>query len=251
MAPKPKQPKKSEQIGGAPPLTASTRQPIGVPDYYLAPPNLDRSVGRAVGDLDYGYPVPPRYFVGHEWRPASLPAEDIARLQAEFVEAGLIRKGTKFRLGTWDEQSRAAYADLLAFANASGLEERQALRRYAEGRARFGDDSTRAPLTVELTNPTTLRKIIERGARETIGRRLSPEETTALVNAYQAQERSYQESAYASAEEGGSVVSPPDPLAFAEEEIERRNPVEAGAKDIVAVGNEFRELLDEVNSLGI
>src|SRR5688500_10350132 len=104
--------------GNAPAL-----QPIGVPADFVATRNRSLSQHPLAG-----VQVPPRYFDGDDWAPASLPGPRIAELQRQMVAAGLIPRGTSYRNGYWDDVSRGAYRQLLAEANASGLSAQQQVK---------------------------------------------------------------------------------------------------------------------------
>jgi hypothetical protein len=103
------------------------RKPLGVPEDYTTlvgrswTPSPGRSGRVNLPALRYTAAQRPRYMEGDEWRPASQGPESIANLQTALVVAGYIDATTRIRLGSWDETSREAYADLLSDANAAGM----------------------------------------------------------------------------------------------------------------------------------
>lgn len=231
-----------------PPAAANAPKPIGVPEGYTVPRR-----GLVVDTYNALSPsattISPRYFVGDEWAPASLSAEDRARLQRAMVDAGVIPKGAKFRLGMWDETTRGAYVDLLSFANGAGLDVKAALGEYARMRDVYGDPdemAERQPLVTRLTNPDDLRSTFEVVARRKIGRKLRPEEAERFVKAYQTEEAGVQQQDYDLDETGGTVTEAPDPQAFLAERLAKEYGVEVGATAIAEQGADFLDLLDEV-----
>lgn len=233
-----------------PPGATTGPKPIGVPEGYVVdrPEFVPLLPGQMGPPTLASAATPPRYFDGDEWGPASLSAEDRARLQRAMVDAGVITKGTKFRLGIWDDASRGAYADLLAFANGAGLDARSALAEYARMAELYDDEERagRAPLVVRQSNPDDLRATFETVARRRMGRKLRPDEAERFVKAYQAEEATVQTQAYGAAETGGVVTDAPDPQAFLAAKLAREYGVEVGATAIAEQGNEFFQLLDEV-----
>lgn len=250
MAPPKKPPRPAPPPPPPPPPDTNAPKPLGVPDGYLVErtttTNFERG-GPRLGAVTTSQP--PRYFDGHEFLPASFSPEKIAMLQRELATAGLIGPKTKFRVGLWDETTRNAYKNLLEYANAAGLDERAAIKRYAQ--AQLLDPSgeegpTRAPLTIKKSNPTDLYAIADVAARSKLGRKLTDKEKAAMASAFQAQEVAEQTTDYNQAETGGTSVAAPNAQAFMAERIAREYSVEAGAHDLAGQFGEFGELLKQV-----
>lgn len=248
----PRKPTAAEIAAAPPPAPGTTGpNPIGVPEGYTVPGRrapIPFGAGQFGPSTYQRPPIAPRYFDGDEWQPASLSAEDRARLQRAMVDAGVITKGTKFRLGIWDDASRGAYADLLAFANGAGLDAKAALAEYARMKTLYDEEerAERQPLTVRLTNPDDLRGTFETVARRRIGRKLRPDESERFVKAYQAEEGAVQQRAYDLDETGGTVTDVANPQAFLAARLAREYGVEMGAVEIGDQLGEFGELLAEV-----
>lgn len=228
-------------------------KPIGVPDDYSVPggraptPGFGRGFG-APSD----YQLPPRtplYFDGDELAPASFSPEKVVALQKAMVTAGLIGPKTKFRLGVWDDTTRGAYTDLLAYANAAGVDDKEALKRYAAsgiGGPGEGAGEGRAPLTIRKSNPADLVAVADTVARATLGRKLRPEESARFAAAFQGTEVSEQTTAYNQAEGGGTMTQGPNAQAFMAERIRKEYGVEAASHDLSEQFGEFGKLLNEV-----
>lgn len=251
-----------EQIGPPPPAagTSSGPSPIGVPAGYTLPPDTNPAVMDALGaagvnaqGLASSLPSrDPRYWDGDEYLPASLSPTEVARLQRQLEAAGVIEKGTKYRLGVWDEPSRSAYRSLLGYANASGLSIPDAIRRYAES-AVMNEEPDAGPTlpTYRISHPDDLRATFESAAKSVIGRtNLDPQQIQRMIQAYQQAELAPQQAVTANQLGGGGgvVTGAPDPGVFAEQQIRQAAPVEASAHDQVT---QFESMLDIIlNSVG-
>lgn len=235
-----------------PPPASKTNapKPLGVPDDYIAPGGRGKVPFRGMG-VPSTYQKPgqlPRYYDGDEFLPASFSPEKIAALQRELATAGLIGPKTKFRVGLWDEATRGAYKNLLEYANASGADEKTALKRYAEAGLvdPSGETEGRAPLTIKKTSPTDLFAIADTVARTKLGRKLTDKEKAAMTSAFQAREVAEQTTDYAQYETGGTSVGAPSAQAFMGEQITKQFAGEAGAHDIAEQFGAFGQLLNQV-----
>jgi hypothetical protein len=74
-----------------------------------------------------------------------------------------------------------------------------------------------------------LRKPFERGAQATIGQTFTPEQTKKLETQFAQMETQYQQGAATGA--GGTVIQPPDPTAFAQEQARKLQPTAAKATE--------------------
>ncbi|HUP68490.1 MAG TPA: hypothetical protein VM142_01620 [Acidimicrobiales bacterium] len=251
----------ADKIGaGPPPGDASTTgpKPIGVPEGYAAP--VTRQVDRfaRVGPFNanpYGTRpqrtitagMPPRYFDGDDYLPATLSVEERAQLQRAMLAAGVYSKNDVVRFGLWDDVSRKAYRQVLELANGSGLSVGDALRSWSRAAPAAEETSTRAPLVTRVSNPADLARLADSVARKVIGRKADPAVVARLAREFQATQAAEQTAAYNMAESGGQIVESQDPQAFMADRIRKEYQVEAAANDAAEVGAEFFKLLDEVN----
>jgi hypothetical protein len=81
--------------------------------------------------------------------------------------------------------------------------------------------------TIRLNDPDTLKKAFTGGAQSALGRSLSEQEMTKLVEAYNQLDRQYQMGTTTS----GAVMQPPNAEVFAETQAEKLSPEEAEAND--------------------
>lgn len=229
------------------------RAPIGVPEGYAAQRQEPMfkvggwaKIATARTMPQKTVSVAPRYFDGDELLPASLSAEDRARIQRDLATAGLLTG--KFRLGYWDAASQKAYAMALAYANQSGKSVRQAIAEL-KTRPEMGDEEeARQPLVPRPTDPDTLRSTFRDTSRKLLGRRLTDQELEQYISAYQQVEIQRQTEEYnRSAGTTGGVAAPvplePGVEAYAEERIRKEKPDEFMAHETEARYQEFLQLL--------
>lgn len=69
------------------------------------------------------------YTEGDDRVPAGLPVELVVQLQRGMARAGVL--SGQFRIGVWDDKSRNAYRQVLAFANQQGTSDLEALNQLA------------------------------------------------------------------------------------------------------------------------
>lgn len=102
--------------------------------------------------------------------------------------------------------------------------------------ARKEDAATRQPLVVQLTPEETIRSVARKLWMQEAGRDPTPAEVNRLLASYHGIETSAQQQAYAAGGSGlpggpgGTVVTPPSPQDYAEEQVGQVAPVEAGAQ---------------------
>lgn len=244
-------------IGG----TSSKPRPLGVPEGYVATPIAQGPPATHLGQTEVRASIEPRYREGKQYEPSFLPPEDVARLQTALDTAGLYSPKSKYRLGLWEDTSIAAYVGLLEFANRSGMEAQQAMRHISKfglpagmtgtgalggGGAGSGTGGTeRDPLTITLSSPDDLRAVADRTARKALGRKLSDNELSSFVSAYQQMQSSAQRQDYNLQETGGTVVAPPTVESFAEAKVQQLDPLAHEAKQQV---NAFTKVADMISS---
>lgn len=240
------------------------RSPIGVPSDYVAkrPGERERrgtdsdaripGGAAAVGNtFQYvtGQPtlVPPTFFEGDEYNPASESAEDRARWQKMMFDLHILNKD--FQVGVWDAPTRLAYRSVLEFANGAGITDvSEAMRQYGNvldvSLARNGGKPPRAPLVIRKSNPDDLRRAFQQAASQALGERAPDDQVERMIAAYQASEATFQRQAYDASYEGGTVIEPPTPGAFAMEKLEAADPVATQAYAVAdRVANDFQALL--------
>ncbi|HUR18900.1 MAG TPA: hypothetical protein VMZ51_08205 [Acidimicrobiales bacterium] len=241
--------------------------PVGVPKGYSVKKTMvKKRYSPFAGAKTKTVDVPPRYFAGDEMKPATLAPSAIAALQRQMVDAGLLKK-TGFRLGVWDDASVAAYKDLLAFANRTGLDRQAALSQYARGfadlessgepggeYAGYGtqpeeeeEEEKRAPFIAKLTNPEDLKNLLEDSSTRVIGRRLKADEAQRFIDTYQEMERTKQRQAYDMEDpdnpQGGDFVDMPNAGGEAESFVRKGFDAEASSYDAIGRFNQFMDLM--------
>lgn len=121
---------------GAPPSADGTTTYLGVPNGYqyqagVPNPGVLTAVGAdAAAQVDA--PRTPLYMTGSEYSIASLPPDQIARLQQAMAAAGLIGASTNVRVGIADSATVSAYKSLLSFANVNGTDVNTALQTLVD-----------------------------------------------------------------------------------------------------------------------
>lgn len=90
---------------------------------------------------------------------------------------------------------------------------------------------TRAPLTVQLSNPDDLRRVFRAAATRFLGRAPAPEDEEAFIAEQHGAERSAQEKAYSAAASGGTVIEPATPAGAAEQRLRISQPTEVIAHE--------------------
>lgn len=261
MAPRPDGEPAKPTLPAVPESEPELPNPIGVPPDYVV--ERDKSYSHTSPSPDGGRSTrrtrtekrtyTPRYFEGYDWRPASLPPDRIVQLQRALIDAGLIDGNAKIHLGVWDETSRDGYRKLLAFANASGLDEHAALNQWKMTRDQFGDPAqSLPPLQVKLSNPDDLKLVFRKAVMDSLGEGWDETKLDAMVASYQEQERQAQTEAYnlqvANGGEGaaGTVTTPPSPDTFALSQVESEDPTGAQAYKGLHFQNEFFQMLGGV-----
>lgn len=186
-----------------PVIISGTQTHIGVPPDYKGPhaSAVDALAGafdtpgqRPYSESQMGMAnLAPRYKTGAELAPLNTP-EIVPQLQAQMIKAGLL-DAKNIRPGIWDSTSQAAYKKVLAYANQQGLNAQQAMALLGSN-PKLGATHTRAPLTIQETNPVDIMAVAQQSAQSLLGRNLSPNELEPFVKQYQSQEASAQKASY-------------------------------------------------------
>lgn len=210
----------------------NTSTPIGVPSDYSVSVPAPVPYAR-----DARVTATPNFFEGDDWRPASQPPETIARVQRDLATSGLL-KGN-YRIGVWDDSTRGAYRDLLTYANAIGeADDQRALRRYmASGVGDSeSDEPERQPLVARVSNPVDIKATVKDTARERLGSgKVDPKLEQQIVSGYQQQQVAAQQQEYnMSGGAGGTVVAPPSLEEFAEQQLQKSDPVRYDSRKVVS-----------------
>lgn len=138
--------------------------------------------------------IPPRYFEGMQYGPATQPPEKIAELQRKLIKAGVLAQGfTSF--GIWDDVSSAAYEKILGYANQQGLSDDEIMDQWTKYGAANGDPAKK----LVVKNPEEVAATVREAAAKVLGRSLSQAEVDQLVAGYQSLNRQQQEAQAASA----------------------------------------------------
>lgn len=216
-------PDRAQQYGGAMPSTSATAEgpvPLGVPATYAPTPNYK-----------------PNYFEGDEWKPASLPPQQVAQLQDQLILGGYLDpKG--IQKGAWDSKTRAAYKSLLEDSNGSGATWDGTLRQRISVGQQYPTategEAPRAPLVARVSNPQDLRSTFRSVAKRTMGRgKIDDAMVDRMVAAYQGLEQGSQQQAYNAGESGGTITAPPDAETFAEGQLQAADPVRYESRKVV------------------
>ncbi len=223
-------------------VTVRYPSPIGVPQY-----TIDPATGQVAMDQQ-GNPVPwfgskpggptiPNVFAGtggsmstdyfaaqyndgDEWAVVgSMPVEMRADVQQAMLDRGLFgAKKPNVALGSWDNESASAFKQVLAYANATGMDWQEALRDMpvvsADGLNPDGSQQVeRGHYQIKLSNPADLAQVFKRAAADLIGGGDVPqEEIDKYVRAYQGLEKADQEAQIAAQEKAKRDVAVQEPI---------------------------------------
>lgn len=181
--------------GSAPaPIIDASHTPIGVaPDYTVNVPNPSRTPGftgpPSPGDT---LTIKPRYFPGAQnTEIVGLSPEDIGQLQVDLKALGLIPKKTPILYKVWDDASKNAFKEVLAWANARGVDWRAALDELKQNAASGGTVAEAPTQTKEATNPLDVQALGRSTGQAYIGRGLTDSEQGSLTADFQAKEAPY------------------------------------------------------------
>ena len=192
----------------------------GIDPEWVAP---DKSV--------FNNPNNPYFYKSNDWQIIlKTPKDQVVALQTKLMQAFPGWKpGVLGRIN--DDKTIAKVKDLLGYVNTDeavkGADIQTALEYYAKNPLEVQAASQRA--AVRLTNPIDLRKPFERGAQAVIGEVFSPQQTKKMETEFAQMETQYQRGAATGA--GGTVIQPPDPTAFAEEQARKLQPTAAKATE--------------------
>lgn len=204
----------------------------GIDPNYKAP---DKSV--------FNNPTNPYLYKSNDWQIIlKIPKDQVVGIQTKLMQAFPgFKPGVLGRIN--DDKTIAKVKDLLGYINTDeairGADLIRALDYYAKNPLEIPAASQKA--AVRLTSPIDLRKPFERGAQAAIGQRLAPEQTQKMVTEFGQMETQYQRGAATGA--GGTVIQPPDPTAFAEQQARKLQPTAAKATEYSDYMGVLSELL--------
>jgi len=158
----------------------------------------------------------PRYFEGDEDLINNFSREDIATLQQRMKTAGLLGK---YKLGIVDNATLAGFKTVLQQANRTGGPWQDGLKQLSVG----GSGGT--GLTLRVSSPDDLNRIIEQSAKYVLGRSIDPAMTQRITKAYQQLQIEEQQGK----KSGGVQVQAPQADVFAEKQIKATSGAEADA----------------------
>lgn len=191
--------------------------------------------------------VPVQYWEGDQWQPASLPPQEIMKLQLQLKDAGVIPKSSKYTAGVWDAVSAAALERVMTYANASGRSKEDIIADFAKATTQ---DEDRTGAVLQVKSPEEIDAVLKDSAAKVIGRSLSPAELSMLRAGYQQLDRTAQEqeaAARAIASEGGTatVTGAPSVDTYANEQLRQKFKGEADYQTGLARMKEFYSMLGE------
>jgi hypothetical protein len=175
----------------------------------------------------------------------ALDTGSLVQLQARLVAAGQLDP-CKFVPGQPDNATEKAYADVVKRSAFSGRSILSILDESTKAvQAMGGIDalakSKRAPLSLDLSNPNDLRRVVMAGAEKVYGHANVDEATIQrIIGAVQSQQAAEQTAKYNGA---GAVTQAADPSTTAQNMLEQADPQAAATEQYRSYGDEVFKLL--------
>lgn len=209
---------------------------LGVPSDYttkqsVRPDNLKNYTGPISSNLMTTVNVPPQYVEGDQHQPAAWSPDDMASLQRQLYQAGLL--SSNFRPGAWDDVSDAAYKELLIMANRSGATADAVLQDLVTNPL----PSQGSQRTITTPDPNQVRQQVAQGSQSVLGR-VDTGLVESVANDYSAMSTSRQQAAAT-----GNSMDIPDAQSYGEAQARLRNPTEAGANDYLSQFQNFMKII--------
>lgn len=195
-------------VEGTQTLNPMTGQPTGY--YGFTRPQNVVPQGFGATKETFTAERPPRYFSGDEDNIIGFSKEKVAVVQSMMYRGGIL--GKKYTPGLVDDVTRSAFRELLGIANRQGTDWESTLGVLMET-----DKTSGQMRPYQLSNPDDLKSVFRKAAQEMLGRNLQDGDLNRLVEAFQAQEKQYQQQA----QMGGGVVQAPSAQTFAAKSIEQ------------------------------
>jgi hypothetical protein len=216
-------------------------------------PLLDQLLAAGGGGNDENYiGVPGNYSVGGnspQYRAndefnilGNMSEGQRRRVQQQLLALGLADP-TQITFGQVDPYTVQAFEAVLGYANMQGKSWNEMLfsaqgsavlnqRRAQAGRGGGGGGGGRAPQTVQVSSPDTLRRLFRKAMVEMAGSRVEGFDIEAAVQAYQQVEAGYQKQAYGMAPTGGTIADPPSAEVFIADRLEGQAGTEVQSNSI-------------------
>lgn len=256
----PKAPQRKDYGGGTGKKAKGPKDVAGLPQVGVLRPEKTRPGRKPLGtspeyrkrvETAYG-PVAaaPRYYTGDEYLPGGRELPDRLALAQELVRVGLL--DDKFATGAWNTQTRGAYKSLLQQANMAGMTWRDLLDQKIAEVDQLGVDrlpgsegagTKRAPNVVELTDPASIRPVIQSAAQELYGADLPEDQVAQITDSFRNIERQRQTQEYELGgpdSAGGEVDKIPSLDDYARERIKAANPNQVAATQF---GNHLNDVI--------
>jgi hypothetical protein len=227
-------PNPAQTVLGAIPSGGQTDFYTGLPSGY-APPS-----GRKPKDI-YGANGK---VVGQTYYSPTLDANVILQQtdpkKMRYILDGLAARGAYGASGKVDgiltDKSRAAFGDLLIFANVSGLPWDQAYQEYIK-QVPPGQTGGKAP-SIRVTNREEVLLAVKKAAQDLLGVELSPEDEAPIAEAFR--RREIRQGQLASS--GGVYEDAPSAAVFAEQQIRKTRGAEVQVQSMA----NFADIMDNV-----
>lgn len=158
----------------------------------------------------------PTYFEGDEDLINNFSREDIATVQQQMKNAGILGK---YKLGIVDNATLAAWKTVLGQANRTGGPWQDGLKQLSVGA------SGGTGLTLRVSSPDDLVKIIDQTASYVLGRKIDPATSQRIAKSFQQLQIEEQQGK----KSGGVQVQAPQADVFAEKQIKATSGAEADA----------------------
>lgn len=186
------------------------------------------------------------YIAPYRWDP-----KDLEKFQQRMFDAGLLGSNRDaIAWGTVDGLTERAWRSLVDTAAnywQAGKKIRPQDVLDQIGVTAAGDGG-RAPLTVELDNPATIKRLMREAAREATGSgSIDDAKLDEIVARWHGEQRRAQTAAYGAADSGGTVTQPVDFETFADTELRRVDPA---GYDAYQVLDKFSTMLDTLGGNG-
>lgn len=184
--------------------------------------------------------VAPRYYIGDEHAPGTLPGATITNIQQALKDGGYIEKGQNFTWSVWDDVTTSAYAKALGEANVRGIDVGQAINDSVTSRQGLGPGGGGSGgggggggggTAVLLPNPEDIKAIGNQTAQKLIGKDLSADQLQSFSDAFLANMQK------------ANGYAAPSPTNAATSTLTEQMPAEAGAHAITDSYNIFAKML--------
>lgn len=126
------------------------------------------------------------YMPGDEWKIIQSQS-NLLSLQKRLEALGVL--DGDYLEGSPDEKTAAAMKKVLEAANATGQKWDEVLAAAGGGKP---SGQKKQPLVIELTDPDTLRAVLQNGAQKMFGRFIGEDTIQKVIDGYRAQEAAYQ-----------------------------------------------------------